>query len=120
MDAHALQAEFAGFPASALVGEEGENPVSLYLRLSYKHGGLIPQAMLSTALGLSHQRVSQLVNAGRFATHKIGTMTFITGESFEAFLVQERKAGFCPKSPTFAQMVHSIKEVVRESKAKAA
>lgn len=114
MDAHALQAEFAGFPASML-GQEGENALSLYMRLSYKHGGLVPQAMLPAALGLSKQRISQLVQGNRFATHKIGSITFVTGESLEAFIVQERKAGTTLKAPTFPQMVHAVKDVVRES-----
>lgn len=115
MSAHALQHEFAGFPVSTQEATEG--PIALYLRLSAESGGLIPVAMLPAALGVSQQRVSQLVNSSRFEVHKIGTLKFITGNSLEAYYREEKQTGRGHKAPKFSTLVHSVKEVLREHRA---
>jgi hypothetical protein len=96
--ATAGQIEFTGFPAPTVAAEE--SPWALYRRLSVELGGLIPQTMLPFALGVSTTRVSQLINDGRFEVVKIGGTKYVGGESFEAFLVQERKAGRPVKQPS--------------------
>lgn len=112
MSAQAIQPEFAGFPVSTQ-GEAIEGPVGLYFRLSAECGGLVPTAMLPAALGVSQQRVSQLVRGNRFEVHKIGTLTFVTGNSLEVFLKEERASGSY-RAPKFSTLLHSVKEVVRE------
>lgn len=116
MTAHAAQAEFAGFPASRM-GDRVEGAVECFLRLSSECGGLIPQAMLQSALGISSQRVSQLVQGDRFEVHKIGTLTFVTGRSFEKYLTDEKTAGRGLKAPRFSTVLHMVRDTVREHRA---
>ena len=115
MSAHAMQPEFAGFPVSQ-ASDETENPVALYLRISAECGGLIPQGMLPSALGVSQQRVSQLVLGDRLEVHKIGTIRFVTARSLEVFLKEERAANRSYKPPKFSTVVHGVKEFIREHK----
>ena len=111
MSSSALQAEFAGFPESTL-REYEETPFAEYLRLSHAGGGLIPRAMLPTALQLSSQRISQLVAAGHFEIHHIGSMDFVTADSLEAFLALERRSGRPVKQMTIGRAVRAIRDVV--------
>lgn len=108
MPSVALQAEFAGFPESS-AAEFDESPFAQYLRLSGEEGGLVPRAMLPAALQLSSQRVSQLVAAGHFNVHRIGTMDFVTGDSLEAFLALERRSGRPVKRLTMGRAVRSVR-----------
>jgi len=109
----AAQSEFAGFPEST--AESAEGPLSQYLRLSRESGGLIPQAMLPEALGLSRSRVSQFISEKRFHVHVIGGTNFVTAESFEAFLLEERKSGRPWDKPTVKQMGRAVGAFVSET-----
>jgi hypothetical protein len=108
------QFDFPGFPVSQ-AHEEKENALMRYLRLTQECGGLIPQAMLPAALCVCKQRVSQLVAAGHFDVHQIGGRAYITGDSFEAFLLSERKVGRPVKSPTIGALAKGMKDSLRKS-----
>jgi hypothetical protein len=101
--AAAAQFEFSGFPATQV--QQEENPITRYLRLTEDHGGLIPQAMIAPALGLSVQRISQLINDDRFEVYQIGATKYVTGHSFERFLREERKTGRPLKRPSVGTLV---------------
>lgn len=111
----ASQTEFAGFPASS----EVPPPVAglrEFLALSVEHGGLVPQAALAVTLGLSTQRISQLVAAGRFSVHRVFGQNYVTADSLEAFILQERKSGRPVKVPSVGQMAEGVRASVRASK----
>jgi hypothetical protein len=90
------QAEFHGFPASQ-VEPSRESDIERFLRLSDEKGGLIPQNILPDALGLSTQRVSQLVTRQRFEVHQVGGHNFVTGDSFAEFLQRPVSKGGRPR-----------------------
>jgi hypothetical protein len=100
------QIEFDGFPQTEEAGEE--NLFQRYLRLSRENGGLIPQTMLAHALNVSNQRVCQLMAEDRFDVHKIGAQKYVTCDSFEAFLQQERKVGRPLKKPTLKSCAQAV------------
>jgi hypothetical protein len=102
MGSAAAQFEFLGFPETE---PREENIFERYLRLSDEHGGLIPQTMLAPALSLSTQRISQLIAAGHFDVHCIRGTNYVTGDSFTAFLEQERKVGRPLKRPAVSTLV---------------
>ena len=108
MTVHAIaaQAEFDGFPKSE--SESSENPVARYLSVSRQCGGLIPQNLLPAALNLSKQRVSQFINQRRFEVHEIAGTKYVTAPSFEAFLLEERRAGRPVKELTFSKLVKGL------------
>lgn len=113
----ATQSEFHGFPISSSSSEE-KSDFALYLELNAKDGGLIPQAMLPAALGLSKQRISQFVAEKRFVVHRIGGTNYVTGRSFEAFLVEERRSGRPVREPSMSDLATAAKEFISEEKDK--
>lgn len=73
------------------------SPVRQLLDASEKHGTLLPQAMVSDALGVSRQRVSQLVAAGQLATVEAAGKTWVPAAALEFFLAGgPRKTGRPP------------------------
>jgi len=111
MDSSA-QATFAGFPVAEEPAEK--TPWELYRELCQKDGGLIPQTLLSSALGLSKQRISQFVAEKRFVVHQIAGSNYVTGASFERFLREERKNGRPFKPPTLGVMVKAGAQVTKD------
>ena len=106
------QIEFAGFPEPSGVS----TPIAglrEFLALSAQHGGLVPQAALAATLGLSTQRVSQLVAAGRFSVHRVFGQNYVTADSLEAFILSERKTGRPVKVPGVGRMVEGVLASVR-------
>lgn len=71
----------------------------LFLEQSEVQGGLIPQAIVPDILGLSRQRMYDLIGDGRLKVIQLFGLRFITGPSFEAFVVSERKSGRPVKNP---------------------
>lgn len=57
------------------------------------HGMLIPHVMAAKLLDVSHQRVSQLVEAGKLVCVKIEGSSLITEKSLVELAKSERKAG---------------------------
>ena len=89
------------------------DPVQLYMRLHEEKGGLIPQAILPELLGLSKQRVSQLVRSHRFEVHQIAKVRFVTGDSLGAYVAAEKKAGRGFKQPRFMTIYHEVQKMMK-------
>jgi hypothetical protein len=113
----AAQVEFLGFPESTVIASEG--PLSQYLRLSREAGGLIPQSMLPDAIGVSKSRVSHFVCEKRFDVHVIGGKNYVTADSFERFLLEERKSGRPWHKPTVSDLAKSAVNEIKRSVAEA-
>jgi len=64
-----------------------------------KAGGLVPPVMAAELAGVSHQRIWQLVEAGKLERVEFCGRGFITGDSFEAWAKSERKNGRPLKEP---------------------
>jgi hypothetical protein len=56
-------------------------------------GMLVPQQFVGQLLGVSRQRVHQLVNEGRFEVVELQGHRYLTEKSVLAFAQEERKAG---------------------------
>lgn len=106
----AIQSEFAGFPESTATALSAGELFEAFMRIDSEKGGLIPQAMLPDMLGISKQRVSQLVADHRFEVHQIGRMKFVTGDSLAAYQADEKKHGRGHKAPRFLTVLRSAKK----------
>lgn len=103
----AIQSEFAGFPESEMQALTAGELWLAFQRIGQEKGGLIPQAMLPDFLGLSSQRVSQLIADHRFEVHQIGRMKFITGDSLAAYNADEKRHGRGHKAPRFMTIMRA-------------
>ncbi len=61
-----------------------------------EHGALLPQSFLASILGISKQRVSQLIQAGKLATVELDGHTFVPMAALEIYLSQDRDEGGRP------------------------
>ena len=87
------QAEmFAEFPVTA---EKTSRKGFLwrYLELTMEQGALVPLRYVDDALGVSKQRVHQLVAGGRLPLIQIGDRKFVPAAALELFLTEDRKTG---------------------------
>ena len=55
------------------------------MRYSQERGGLVPQRALPDVLGISRQRVHELVQSSQFEVIKIEGIAFVTGRSIDAW-----------------------------------
>jgi len=55
------------------------------MRYSQERGGLVPQRALPDVLGISRQRVHELVQSSQFEVVKIEGIPFVTGRSIDAW-----------------------------------
>lgn len=62
------------------------------LRYSQERGGLVPQRALPEVLGISRQRVHELVQSNQFEVVKLEGISFVTGRSIDAWEKDEEKA----------------------------
>ena len=62
-------------------------------RVTEQEGMLRPQVFAAKALGVSRQRVYQLVEAGGLKAVMVGSERFVTANSVVEFAKSERKAG---------------------------
>lgn len=62
------------------------------IRISEAHGGLVPQSALPAVLGISRQRVHQLIQSGQFEQCKVFGVGFVTGRSIDAWEKDQDKA----------------------------
>lgn len=111
----AIQSEFAGFPESDANALASGNLVDIFMRLYEEKGGLIPQAMLGEVLGVSKQRVSQLLTDHRFEVHQLGNMRFITGDSLATYFAEEKKVGRGHKAPRFMTVYRAAQKAVKDA-----
>jgi hypothetical protein len=70
-----------------------------FKQLSKKHDGLTTPWLASIALGVSHQRVAQLVAAGRLPAFDILGKKLIPCDHLEQFSALTRSSGFRYASP---------------------
>lgn len=79
------------------------------------HGMMLPQHYAADLVGVSRQRVHQLVNEGRFTVVEIGGCRYITELSLLEFAKTERAAGRHLTVPgvraTFQKAVDCTKEI---------
>jgi hypothetical protein len=55
------------------------------IKISQGHGGLVPQSALHHVLGITRQRVHQLVQSGQFEVQRVFDVPFVTGRSIDAW-----------------------------------
>jgi excisionase family DNA binding protein len=58
-----------------------------------RHGPVVPQHMVAKLLGVSRQRVGQLVEAGRIAVVRLAGHQYVPYDALRYFLAEERKNG---------------------------
>lgn len=72
-------------------------------RATKENGLLVPPALAAGILNVSPQRVNELINDGRLKRIEIGGKPFVTENSMEAFVREERKNGRPYKGPVDAK-----------------
>jgi predicted XRE-type DNA-binding protein len=91
-----------------------------YLRLSKLHGGLLPQSFVATILGVSRQRVHQLVEEGTFSHWTFYGMKWLSQEEVMSFARLNRQQGENQYKPSTKQLWKDAraagKEFVRNRK----
>lgn len=99
------QAEFFDFP---VIEEKAKRGVlRQYLALTREHGALVPLPMVAVAAGVSHQRISVLVDQGRLASVAIGDRRYVPAAALEFYLTEERKSGRPWPQPTRSALLKS-------------
>jgi hypothetical protein len=58
-----------------------------------EHGALVPQPFAAELLGISHQRVQQLIASGKLIAVPVHTSRFVTENSIVTLAKSERKTG---------------------------
>ncbi len=69
-----------------------QNEVQRFRNLSAKHGGLTTPWFAKTALGISRQRVYQLMDLGHLPSFELLGKKFIACDQLEAFAALDRTA----------------------------
>lgn len=93
------QIEMFDFPPAA---EMPLSPLQRLIWISERYGRMVSQRILVLELGLSKQRVSQLLAAGRFEVFDIEGEKWVTERSILEFQREEKAKGGRPK----ARQVH--------------
>jgi hypothetical protein len=65
-----------------------------FRQLSSKHGGLTSTTLAAIAIGISRQRVWQLVNSGHLRMFEIMGKQYLACDDVEEFAKLERSSGF--------------------------
>jgi hypothetical protein len=93
MEATVDQELFPDFPV--IEGHAAKRSlVRQLLDATEKHGTLLPQFVVVSALGVSKQRVHELVSAGRLASVEVAGKTWVPAAALELYLVEgPRKSG---------------------------
>jgi len=85
-----------------------------FLRISNVNGGLVPQSSVATILGVSRQRVHQLVSEGTFSTWTFYGMKWLSQQEVVSFAKLNRKPGENQHSPSMKQMWKDSHEAGKE------
>lgn len=95
-----IESEALDFPfVKSLPKRDKKKAVSMWeafqelQRLTEKHGMLMPVRFAARILGVSVQRVYDLMNEDRLGFVKADGKIFVTGDSVTAYAKSERKAG---------------------------
>ena len=78
------------------------------------HGAVFPQNYAATLLGVSKQRVHQLVHEGRLATVMIGARPFVTEGAIIEFAKAARANGIHLTVPSNREIFRSALEATQE------
>lgn len=118
-----FEAEALEFPAFADLPKREKSKVAHVWdtfrelsRVTEEKGMLVPQTFVAKLLGISTQRVHQLVAEGRFETYEMNGIPLITENSIVAFAKLERKSGRPLKviRPTLADGMELAQGYVRK------
>lgn len=79
-----------------------------------KHGPLYPATMVAKALGVSRQRIYELVEQGYLVQVKVDHHAFISEASVKEWIAQERRGGRPFHRLTLGESLRAASDVVRE------
>jgi hypothetical protein len=104
MDTTVEQLEMLDFPVIEQKAKK-RSWLRRYIEATQKHGPLATQGQIAAALGVSRQRINELVNDDRIATVDVGDRTFIPCSAYELFLTEERRVGRPLNDPKLSQIL---------------
>jgi hypothetical protein len=117
--------------ATAIAGTRIERPktkkgvlgdVREFMRLTKLHGGMLPISACAIVLGVSRQRVHQLVDEGTFSVHEFYGMKWLLEKEVVPFARLNRRAGenqFKPSAKHLWKMGHEIgKDFIKNRRAR--
>ena len=81
-----------------------------FQRISKIHNGLVPQSIVGTVLGVSRQRVHQLISEGTFSTWEFYGMKWLSQDEVVEFGKLQRKAGENQHKPSLKQLWKDSRE----------
>jgi hypothetical protein len=85
-----------------------------FVRLTNLHGGLLPQSAVATVLGVSRQRVHQLVEEGTFSHWTFYGMKWLSQKEVVSFAKLNRQQGENQYHPSTKQMWKESREMGKE------
>lgn len=85
-----------------------------FFRICKLHGGLVPQSTVATILGVSRQRVHQLVGEGTFSHWTFYGMKWVSQNEVVSFAKLNRRAGENQYSPSAKQLWKASHEAGQE------
>lgn len=86
--------------------------------ITAEKGILVPPGLVAQLLGVSRQRVHQLIEAGKLEAVLVGDKSFITENSLKAWAEAEHRTGRppLPKEPTFKEAVQMTQRWMAEER----
>ena len=88
--------------------------VQEFTKLTKLHGGLVPMSAVATILGVSRQRVHQLVDEGTFKHWTFYGMKWLSQEEVVSFAKLNRPKGENQYSPSTKQLWKESREMGKE------
>lgn len=85
-----------------------------FAKLTKLHGGLVPMSVVATILGVSRQRVHQLVDEGTFKHWTFYGMKWLSQEEVVSFAKLNRPKGENQYSPSTKQIWKESREMGKE------
>jgi hypothetical protein len=85
-----------------------------FVKITQTNGGLVPQSMVGTILGVSRQRVHQLVAEGVFSHWTFYGMKWLSQNEVVAFGKLQRRAGENQHVPSNKQLWKTAREAGAE------
>jgi hypothetical protein len=85
-----------------------------FAKLSQLHGGLLPQSSVATVLGVTRQRVHQLVEEGTFSHWTFYGMKWLSQEEVFSFARLNRQQGENQYKPSTKSLWKDAREAAKE------
>ena len=85
-----------------------------FKRISEQRGGLVPQAVAGTVLGVSRQRIHQLISEGTFSVWEFYGMNWLSQEEVVSFGKLKRAAGENQYKPSVKRLWKVSRETGKE------